>query len=74
MGRRSRFLLILLGGGILFGTVNSAWNSWRHQPLEIGPPTPKAAANFVPVRLVGDLPMPLRATSAAAPRSRRRRS
>jgi hypothetical protein len=64
MGRRSRFLLILLGGLILFGTVNSVFGFWRNQPLEIGPPTPKPSANFVPLRPVGDVSMPLEATNA----------
>jgi hypothetical protein len=64
MGRRARFLLVLFGALILFGTANSVWNSWRHPPLEIGPPTSKPAANFVPLRPVGDVAMPLRAASA----------
>jgi hypothetical protein len=64
MGRRARFLLVLFGALILFGTANSLWNSWRHPPLEIGPPTAKPAANFVPLRPVGDVAMPLRAASA----------
>jgi hypothetical protein len=66
IGPRSRFLLIIFGALILFATASSVWNSWRERDrtLEIGPPTPKPAANFVPFRPVGDVSMPLRATSA----------
>jgi hypothetical protein len=66
MSPRARNLLIIFGLLILVMTGNSVWNSWRERDrtLQIGPPTPKPAANFVPLRPVGDVAMPLRATSA----------
>jgi hypothetical protein len=65
MGRRSRVLLIVFGGLILMLAANGLWSHWHAlSPLEIGPPTDKPIANFVPLRPVGDVPMPLQATNA----------
>jgi hypothetical protein len=65
MVRRSRVVLVVFGGMLLLLTANAVWSRWHAlPPLEIGPPTAKPTANFVPLRPVGDVRMPLQPTNA----------